>query len=236
MSYGCELCNGPDGPRPATGDLCELVVYGPDHDATLGRLGAVGVRRVVDLWAERTTVHGARADVGYVLVTADARDPTAHPYGEIYVFKRPPPVALEELNTTPCPFCAEDPNDRLVAEAPGWRAWTTPSAVAAAYTIVLAPMGHRPDLPTLGDWERDALAHLLADVLARLDRVSTPYVLWAHQHPTDASAWANAHLHVEIAATPRPLRAGELGSGSLFNPLAPLDAARALREAGPNSP
>ncbi len=233
MTYGCVLCNGPDGLRPATGHLCELVVYGPDHDATLGRLGRAGVRRVVDFWVERMAVHGARDDVGYVLVTADERDPTAHPYGEIYCFKRPPPVALVELNTTPCPFCAEDPQDRLVAETPGWRAWTAPSAVAAAYTVVLAPMSHRPDLPSLADWERDALAQLLADVLGRLDRLSTPYVLWVHQHPTDVSAWPNAHIHLEIAATPRPLRAGELGSGSLFNAVEPLEAAQALREEGP---
>ena len=236
MTAGCPHCAGPDGPRSAAGDRCELVVYGPDHTATLARLGPIALRRVVEFWAERTTVHGARPDVGYVLVTADERDRTAHPYGEIYVFKRPPPVALEELNTTPCPFCAEDPGDRLVAEGLGWRAWAAPSAVAAAYSVVLAPMSHRPDLPTLAGWERDALAQLLADLLGRFDRSAIPYTLWVHQHPTDVSGWPNAHLHLEIAATPRPLRAGEMGSGSLLDAVSPTKAAAALRAAAGDAP
>jgi len=236
VTAGCERCAGPDEPRAATGDRCELVLYGADHQATLSRLSPAGCRRVIDFWAARTTAHGARADVGYVLVTADERDRDAHPHGEIYVFKRPPPVALVELNTTPCPFCAEDPKDRLVAEALGWRAWAAPAAVAAAYSVVLAPMSHRPDLPTLAGWERDAFAGLLADVLSRFDRLAVPYVLWAHQHPTDVSRWPNAHLHVEIAAMPRALRAGELGSGSLLDPVAPHEAAAALRAAAPPGP
>jgi UDPglucose--hexose-1-phosphate uridylyltransferase len=62
-------------------------------------------------------------------------------------------------------------------------------------------------------------------------------MLWVHQRPFDGGAWPGARLHVEIvspwraAGVKRYIAAGELGSGLFFNPVAPEDAARALREA-----
>jgi UDPglucose--hexose-1-phosphate uridylyltransferase len=58
---------------PATGHVpargaSEVVLYSPEHDASLGSLGVDGVRRVVDLWAERTAALLARPEVEYVLV------------------------------------------------------------------------------------------------------------------------------------------------------------------------
>ena len=101
------------------------------------------------------------------------------------------------------------------------------------YAVVLAPMSHRPDLPSLVNWEREALAGLLADILARFDRLSIPYDLWVHQAPTDGLAWPNPHLHVEISGVLRPINAAELGSGVFFNTLAPHEAAVELKAAGP---
>ncbi len=234
MKADCAFCAGPDEVRTAPAEKCEIVVYGSDHGATLGRLGTERVRQVVDFWAARTALHGARLDAGYVLVTADGRDPAAHPHGEIYVFRMPPPVAVEELNVAPCPVCLEDPGDRLVAEALGWRAWTAATTDASRpYSVVLAPMSHRPDLPTLAGWERDALAQLLIDVLARFDRLGTGHVLWVHQRPTDGVAWPNAHVHVEVSATPRTLTVAEMGSGAAFDKVAPHEAAQALRAPDP---
>ncbi len=60
---------------------------------------------------------------------------------------------------------------------------------------------------------------------------------WWHQRPTDGRDWPGAHLHAHIApllrspGTPRFVAAGELGSGVFFNPVAPTDAAAALRRA-----
>ncbi|HWC10154.1 MAG TPA: hypothetical protein VG455_02935, partial [Acidimicrobiales bacterium] len=124
--------------------------------------------------------------------------------------------------------------------AGGWRAWV-PKAAAWPFATVLAPTAHRPDLPGLGDGARDGLAALLVDVLGRLDRLfdaPMPYLLWVHQRPTDGAEWPVAHVHVEISplyrapGTPRYVASGELGSGVFFNPVAPPDAARRLREAG----
>ena len=97
-----------------------------------------------------------------------------------------------------------------------------------------------PDLPSLTDAGRDALAGLLVDVLERFDRLfntETPYMLWIHQRPFDGKDWPHARLHIEIV-TPwrapnvtRFVAAGELGSGVFFNPVAPAAAAQSLRDA-----
>ena len=49
-------------------ERCEVVLYAPDHDARLSRLPADHVRKVVDLWAERTAALGSRDDLAYVLM------------------------------------------------------------------------------------------------------------------------------------------------------------------------
>src|SRR4051794_21741811 len=71
-------------------DRCEVVLYAPDHDARLPDLPLEHVRRVVDLWTERTAVLGARPDLGYVLVFENHGESVgatiAHPHGQIYAY------------------------------------------------------------------------------------------------------------------------------------------------------
>jgi UDPglucose--hexose-1-phosphate uridylyltransferase len=115
-----------------------------------------------------------------------------------------------------------------------------PAASAYPYSLLLAPDVHRPDLPSLDGPQRDGLAELLVDVLARLDRlfgIALPYMLWIHQRPTDGGAWPEAHVHVHVISPMRApgvqryVAAAELGSGAFTNPVVPEDAAAALRGA-----
>lgn len=222
----------------------EVVLYTPDHDATFASLGRSGARRVVDLWAERTGALGTAADVDYVLVFEN-RGPEVgatitHPHGQVYAFPTVPAVPKAELTTHgPCHLCEHRPGDRGVAEAGRWRAWV-PEAAEWPYALLLAPADHEPDLPTLAEGGRDSLADLLLDVLGRLDRLfdaPMPYMLWIHQRPTDGGSWPTAHVHVHVApllrssGVPRFVAAGELGSGTYFNPVDPAAAAGALRSA-----
>ncbi|HZQ26193.1 MAG TPA: hypothetical protein VFA94_00720 [Acidimicrobiales bacterium] len=222
---------------PALGaGRCEVVLYSPDHEGTLW---SADVRAVVDLWAERTAALGAHADVAYVLVFenrgTEVGATISHPHGQIYAFDRVPPVAAHELALGSCPLCAEP--DLPVVEQDGWRAWV-PAAASFPYELVVAPARHLPDLPSLGDADRDALAAVLAGALRRLDGVlgePMPYMLWIHQRPTDGGDWPGAHVHVHVAGVKRApgtlrfVAAGEVGSGVFFNPVRPEDAAARLR-------
>ena len=221
-------------------DRCEVVLYTPQHDATFWSLGVPGARRVVDLWAERTAELGARPDVDYVLVFenrgAEVGATIAHPHGQIYAFGFVPELPLRELERGER---FDHPGERLVATAPGWRAWV-PEAPIYPYALKLATDPPVPDLPSLDGAGRDALATILVDVLGALDRLfdaQTPYMLWIHQRPFDGRDWPQARLHIEIVTpwrapgVPRYVAAGELGSGVYFNPVAPEAAAQSLREA-----
>ena len=113
-SLGCPFCpGGLEAPEPydvrwfvnrwpaMPDDRCEVVLYTSEHDATFWSLGAVGARRVVDLWAERSAVLGAREDIAYVLVFenrgAEVGATITHPHGQIYAFDSVPPQPLREL-------------------------------------------------------------------------------------------------------------------------------------------
>jgi UDPglucose--hexose-1-phosphate uridylyltransferase len=227
-------------------DRCEVVLYTPEHDQTFPGLGLDGARRVVDLWAERTDALGARPDVAYVLVFENRGEEVgatiAHPHGQIYAYDQVPDVPLTELRRAArgeCPVCAPVDEALSVATSTGWHAWV-PAASAYPYGLLLAPDVHRPDLPSLDGPQRDGLAELLVDVLARLDRLfdtPLPYMLWIHQRPTDGGHWAEAHVHIHLISPMRApgvqryVAAAELGSGAFTNPVVPEDAAAALRGA-----
>ena len=222
---------------------CEVVLYTPDHDATLADLGVPGVEEVVRLWAERTTALGSRPDVSYVLVFenrgAEVGATISHPHGQIYGYDRVPPVPARELEAAECTLCLAPHRDLVVARHGPWRAWV-PRAAGWPYEVVLAPGTHTPDLPAVAadDGSRVGLAASLVDACGRLDGLfgtAMPYMLWIHQRPTDGGAWPTAHVHVHVAPVLRAPRVqryvagAELGGGILFNPVAPEDAAARLR-------
>jgi UDPglucose--hexose-1-phosphate uridylyltransferase len=131
---------------------------------------------------------------------------------------------------------------RIVAEAGDWIAWV-PFASAYAYGMRFAPRTHVGSLPALVDSLRDDLAELLGAALGRYDHLWPspspdylfPYLLWFHQ--ASAAGGDEWHVHAHVAP---PLRApgvqryvasGELGSGTLSNPVVPEAAAAELRAA-----
>jgi len=234
--------------------VAEVVLFSPDHHQSLATLPHAQRRRVVDLWAERTEALLARDDVDYVLVFENrGREVGAtidHPHGQIYGYSFVPPVPAREgeiARTNGCRLCAElerelADNKRVVAQAGDWVAWV-PYASGYPYGLQLAPRSHAGSLAALADDARDDLAHLLGDALSRYDRLWPapspnylfPYLMWWHQAP--AAGGDEWHVHAHVAP---PLRApgvlrfvasGELGSGTLSNPVAPEDAAAALRDA-----
>ena len=238
---------------PAVG-TCEVVLFSPEHDESLATLGPAQVRKVVDLWAERTLALLARPEIEYVLVFENrGREVGAtidHPHGQIYGYPFVPPAPAREASVARahgCALCAEIEAElaagaRVVATRGDWVAWV-PYASGYAYGLRIAPRAHVGSMPALDDTARDDLAALLVDALGRYDRLwpapdpgyRFPYLLWFHQAP--ASGGDEWHLHAHVAP---PLRApgvarfvasGEVGSGTLSNPVVPEAAARALRDA-----
>jgi UDPglucose--hexose-1-phosphate uridylyltransferase len=236
--------------HPAAG-AAEVVLFSPDHAESLASVGIEQVRRVVDLWAARTAALLERPEIEYVLVFENrGREVGAtidHPHGQIYGYPFVPPAAAREIRPggAACAVCRDlaaelDAQVRIVTEQGDWVAWV-PYASGYAYGLRIAPRSHVPSLPALDDAARDDLARILVDALGRYDRLwpgmaePFPYLLWFHQAPAaGGDAW---HVHAHVApplrapGVPRYVASGELGSGTLSNPVVPEDAARALRDA-----
>ena len=250
---GCPFCvGGIEAPDPydvrwfpnrwpaMEGDRCEVVLYTSEHDASFTALGIAGVRRVVDLWADRTTALGARDDVDYVLVFENRGDDVgatiAHPHGQIYAFDHVPRRQASRLAADWSPDWSLD--ERLVVECDGWSAWV-PHAPKFPVAIDLAPMHRVADLPSMNDGDRDAFRAILIDVLGRLDRLfgtPLPYMMWLNQRPTVIDGYDDAWFNVEIVSpwrskgVQRFIAAAEVACEEFFNPIVPEDLAARLRQ------
>ena len=242
IDVGGALAHGGGFTRLSARGAAEVVLYSPEHDASLGSLGREGVRRVVDLWAERTEALLARPEIEYVLVFenrgAEVGATVPHPHGQIYAFPFVPPVPAKEAQVAArrgCALCADvprelDAEERIVATEGSWVAYV-PFASGWPYGLLVTTGAHAASLLDLDDTGRDELGAVLADVLTRYDRLFDrpfPYMLWIHP---------GVHLHVHLApplrqaTTMRYVAAGEVGSGTLSNPVVPEAAAAALRSA-----
>lgn len=228
---------------PATG-TCEVVLYSPDHEATMASLPPEHIAKIVDLWAERSAELRRNADTGHVLIFensgADVGATIEHPHGQIFAFAdEPPAMRVErERSADQCAVCVElgaealttDSAEarRVVLDNGTWVAFV-PEAAGYPFELRLSCKAHVVHLDALGRDERSDLAQMLgqiAGVYASLFDTPMPYMMWIHQ---------GVHTHLHFVPTwrrervPRYVAAGELGSDLLINPISPEDAAHALR-------
>jgi len=253
---GCPFCvGGLEAPEPyevrwftnrwpaMEGHRCEVVLYTPEHDASFSSLGADGVGKVIDLWADRTAELGAREDVDYVLVFenrgAEVGATIAHPHGQIYAYDHVPSRQRRRLDAGWRPDPA--PGDRLVNQIDGWTTYV-PFAPTFPVSLEIAPRHHVRDLPSMSRDDREGLAEVLVDVFTRLDRMyerPLPYMMWLNQRPTmtagtDDDAWFGIELVSPWRSdgVQRFIAAAEVASEEYFNPVIPEAVAARLRELG----
>lgn len=219
-----------------TGDRCEVVLYSPRHDASLATLPVEQVRRLVDLWSERTATLGARDDVAYVLVFenrgAAVGATISHPHGQIYAYDHVPERPARLLLSSPAIT-----DDRTIVESDHWISFV-PWAPVHPTAVTIVPRARRGDLGDLTDDERTSLARVLVDTCQRLDRLfdtEIPYMMWINQRPFDGTL-PDAVMSIELVSPwrsrdlPRFIAAAEIGAGEYFNPVVPEDLAGRLRD------
>jgi UDPglucose--hexose-1-phosphate uridylyltransferase len=240
--------------RARAGGLCEVVVYSPQHDATLRSLPKVQLRRLVDVWADRYAELAARDDVAYVFIFEN-RGPEigvtlTHPHGQVYAFPFVPPrVERLEANeaahfaeTGRCLHCdvvAEELSHgrRIVAQADGWLAYV-PFAARLPYEVHVTAAAHRPSLLELTDGERDGLAAALQTVQRAYDGLwgfDMPYTMSMQQRASDGVERPGEHLRIEFCPPYRSrdklkyLAGVETGTGTFINDTSPDATATELR-------
>ncbi len=239
---------------PATG-VCEVIVYAPQHDATLASLPETNARHLVDVWSDRYRDLSAHPDARYVFIFENRGKEIGvtltHPHGQIYAFPFVPPHVEREFaaaeayaaTTDRCLICDIVARERaaairVVAEDAGFVAYV-PFAARLPYEVHITATEHRPSLLDLDDRERSGLARLVRTVQAKYDALwafAMPYTMSVHQRATDGIERPGEHLHVEFMPPYRTkdklkyLAGVETGAGTFINDTAPEATAQELRD------
>jgi UDPglucose--hexose-1-phosphate uridylyltransferase len=237
------------------------VVYTPNHGSSFGALSVRHVRRLIAVWAHRTLVLGARAEVAYVYAFENRGEEIGvtlhHPHGQIYAYPTIPPVLERELTSAAehaehadgCLWCdlnrqELDDGRRVVARGGGWLA-VVPFFARWPYEIHLTSERHVGWLHELDRDETDGLARMLLTVVRKYDALfdrTLPYVMAIHQRPTDGGPHDAYHLHVEFyppnrtATKLKYLAGSEAGAGAFINDTLPEETAETLRDLPPHDP
>jgi UDPglucose--hexose-1-phosphate uridylyltransferase len=201
---------------PARG-VCEVVVYSPDHRASLSTMPLRRITNLAHVWRDRTAVLGAREEIAYVFVFENRGEAVGvtlhHPHGQIYAFPFVPPIAQKELEASwahhekhgRCLFCDTVQGEladgrRIVLEGERFVAFV-PFFARYPYEVYLAPKRHQA---TMLDWtagDAEDLAAVLKGLLRKYDALFAkpfPYIMVCHQAPTDGAPHPEYHLHFEF--------------------------------------
>jgi UDPglucose--hexose-1-phosphate uridylyltransferase len=240
--------------RARAGGVCEVVLYAPEHDASLASLPEASTRHLVDVWCDRYAELSARDDLAYIFIFENRGKEIGvtltHPHGQIYAFPYIPPKVQQEQaaaflhfqRTARCLQCdvvAEEiaAADRIIATAPGFVAYV-PFAARLPYETHVVATAHRESLLDLQPAERDGLARILRTVQSAYDGLwglPMPYTMSMHQRAADGVLRAGDHLHIEFMPMLRSrekqkyLAGVETGAGTFINDTSPEEKAAELR-------
>lgn len=236
---------------PARG-RARVLCYSPDHGASLGDLGAAGVRAVIDAWCSETeTLSNDFANVQiFENRGAMMGASSPHPHGQIWATSFvPDEVSREDERqrrwredrdaTLLAEVAAREAggarevvaNSRWLAIVPYWAMWP--------FETLLLPRFAVARLPELDGADRDSLADLLRALMARYDALFTapmPYSMGWHGAPgRDPAPWWTLHAHIYPpllrSASIRKHMVGFELLGEAQRDLTPEDAAARLRGA-----
>lgn len=242
--------------RPGTG-RCEVVVFGPDHNASFADLTPRRVRTVLEAWTQRTRALSALPGTEQVYCFenrgAEIGVTLPHPHGQIYALPFVTPRTRRILDSARAHrertgrdlfadvlHAEQEAGLRVVARGEHWTAFV-PAAARWPVEVHFYPHRPVPDLPSLTDAERDGFGPLYLDVLRRLDRLfglPLPYISAWHQAPVRTGRDLS-RLRLEVFSVRRApdrlkyLAGTESGMGVFVNDVAPETVARRLREAAP---
>lgn len=260
------LSQNPPTPDPVATELykvapaygkCEVILYSPEHHATLPQLPVSHIRKVVDLWTERLVELAKNPQHKYVLIFEN-RGPEVgvtmpHPHGQIYAFPYIPLKIRTELDscrehhneTGRCLICdinreEETFQERVLLDTEHFVSYI-PFFTDYPYGAFISSKSHKGSLEAFSDAEKDDLANMLKQVTAGMDALfdrEFPYMMVLHQAPVNGPD-TSTHYHFHIEFYP-PLRAkdkikflasAETGAWAPCNPTAVEDTAKALRAA-----
>ncbi|MFA6525136.1 MAG: galactose-1-phosphate uridylyltransferase [Patescibacteria group bacterium] len=226
--------------NPKAYGVQELVIETPDHATELEYLPESHIKKLFDVYAERTYEISKLDKIKYILIFKNdggkAGQSVAHSHSQVFATEFLPPHLMDKSQKTQeyklekgtCVYCdvikEERKGPRFVFEDKNVIAFT-PYASIHNYEIWIMPKRHLDNITVLNSAERMSFAKILKKVLLKVAELGLPYNYYFHQVINDE----DQHLYLKI--TPRgSIWAGvEIGSGVIINSVSPEDAAEFYR-------
>jgi UDPglucose--hexose-1-phosphate uridylyltransferase len=196
---------------------CEVILYSPDHNKSLGDLSAESTGKLIDLWTERYRALSEMKDVNYVFIFENRGKEIGatimHPHGQIYGFPFIPKKI--ELELASCKEYFETQKKNLYREilseelADGRRivdendAFVTfvPYFAEYPYQTYIIPRQHRLSIDEFDEKEKKLFGESLTRIVTIYNNVfprEFPYMMCFDQKPTDGGDYPYYQFHVEF--------------------------------------
>ncbi|MBN1592365.1 MAG: galactose-1-phosphate uridylyltransferase [Candidatus Coatesbacteria bacterium] len=241
--------------RPSFG-ACEVILYSPNHTASIYDLPKWHMDKLVDCWRERTRELGSIDGVNYVFIFENRGEAVGvtihHPHGQIYAFPFVPRKVLLEIDACKefmnekgiCLFCTMVEEElrlggRVVAENEHFIC-IIPYFARFPFEAHLVSRRHLGSVMDLGDEEASAFGEILQALVRGYDHLfgfTSAYIMAFHQAPTDGADYSAYHFHVEFypahadSKTQKHLSGTEIGIDVFVNPSDVESNAVSLRRA-----
>lgn len=200
--------------RPAIG-RCEVVVFSPEHDGSLGQMPSSRVLTVLNALADRTDelqrLPGVRQVFPFENRGQEIGVTLHHPHGQIYSYPYITPKTqklLESLARKPDLFSEvidfESQSDRVLIDSDSFLAYV-PFAARWPMEVHLLPKREVSNHVELTVDERIELSTIYARLLRAFETVyetPSPYIAAWHQAPT-GEAGRNVRLQLQITSPRR---------------------------------
>ncbi len=198
----------------ASGGVCRVICFSPDHGKSLPRLAPAQIRDVIDCWADQTAELGARFAYVQVFENKGAMMGCSnpHPHGQVWATAHVPeepakedvqqrayfaqagrPLLLDVAEREATSERVVEANDDWLAVVPFWAAWP--------FETLLLPRFPVQRMPQLTATQRDSLAGILKALTTRYDnlfRTSFPYSMGWHGAPFTEAPTDHWQLHAHF--------------------------------------
>lgn len=239
---------------------CEVILYSPEHYATLPNLPVSHIAKLINLLAERYTELSSDSKIKYVFQFENRGEEVGvtmpHPHGQIYAYPFVPQKIQLELNNCRqyfrqegrCLVCDMNKEEssgrqRIIAENKNFIAYL-PFFTDYPYGVFIVSKLHKGNITQFDKQERRDLAAMLKNIAGAFDNLFNklfPYMMCIHQTPVNTEEYRDSdeyyHFHIEFYP---PLReankikfyaSSEMGAWAACNPMSVEQTAVALREA-----
>ena len=192
-----------------------VICFSPRHDLTLPEMPIEDIRRVVSVWKEQTLELGQKYQWVQVFENKGAAmgSSNPHPHGQIWAQNRLPNEPAKEDRQQRAYYLEHGSNllvdyarleteqgSRIVVENEYWLA-VVPFWAVWPFEMLLLPKEHILRLSDLDEFQRDALADILKELLIRYDNLfetSFPYSMGWHGAPFNAIDNQHWQLHAHF--------------------------------------